>query len=143
MKTLVARTAIGLALLCSLPVHAAQDEGKPGNDDGQWIMPARNHASTRFSGLDQINTGNVKQLQVAWTFSTALARGHEAAPLVVGNTMYVVTPYPNYLYAIDLTQPGGQLKWTYKPQPERASQGLACCDVVNRGAAYAGGQIIY
>jgi len=135
-----------LSFLC-LFVFAAdaaqEDLNSAMQDDGQWVMPAKNYASTRFSGLDQINTGNVKELQVSWTFSTALTRGHEAAPLVVGNTMYVVTPYPNYLYAIDLTEPGGQLKWTYKPQPERASQGLACCDVVNRGAVYVDGKIIY
>ena len=59
-----------------------------------------------YSRLEQINTDNVKQLQPAWTFSTAIVRGHEAAPLVVINTMYVVTPYPNILYALDLTQPG-------------------------------------
>src|SRR2546421_8834921 len=61
------------------------------SEDGQWLMPAKNYASTRFSGLDQINTDNVKSLKVAWTFSTGVNRGHEAAPLVLGNTMYVVT----------------------------------------------------
>jgi glucose dehydrogenase len=70
-------------------------------------MPARNYASTRYSGLDQITTENVKGLQLAWTFSTGVLRGHEAAPLVVNDTMSVVTPWPNILYALDLTQPGG------------------------------------
>jgi len=112
-------------------------------DDGQWTMPAKDYSATRFSGLKQINTNNVNKLQVAWTFATGLNAGHEAAPLIVENTMYIVTPYPNNLYAIDLTQPGGQLKWTYKPNPERAAQGVACCDVVNRGAAYAEGKIVY
>src|SRR4029079_19289984 len=109
----------------------------------QWTMAAKNYASTRFSDLDQINTTNVRNLQAAWTFSTGIPKGHEAAPLVIGSTMYIVTPFPNYLYAIDLAQPGGSLKWTYKPNPERAAQGVACCDVVNRGAAYADGKIIY
>ena len=65
-------------------------------DDGQWTMPAKNYASTRYSGLDEINTANVGKLKVAWTFSTGVNRGHEAAPIVVGNTMYVVTPYPEH-----------------------------------------------
>lgn len=116
---------------------------EPLREDGQWVMPAKNYAATRFSGLDQINAENVKSLQVAWTFSTGMVAGHEAAPLVVNNTMYIVTPYPNYLYALDLTQPGGQLKWIYKPHPERAAQGVACCDIVNRGAAYAEGKVVY
>jgi PQQ-dependent dehydrogenase (methanol/ethanol family) len=142
-KRLVALLIVGVLPLMPLFNAHAQDQASVMNDDGQWRMPAKNFAATRFSGLDQINAANVGQMQVAWTFSTGLTRGHEAAPLVVNNTMYIVTPYPNYLYAIDLTKPGGDLKWTYKPHPERASQGVACCDVVNRGAVYADGKIIY
>jgi PQQ-dependent dehydrogenase (methanol/ethanol family) len=111
--------------------------------DKQWPMPAKNYASTRFSQEAQINAGNVKQLQVAWTFSTGVLHGHEAAPLVVDDTMYIVTPYPNILYALDLTEPGGPIKWVYKPNPDLAAQGVACCDVVNRGAAYADGKIVF
>jgi lanthanide-dependent methanol dehydrogenase len=110
-------------------------------DDGQWVMAPKNYASTRFSGLTEITTENVGNLQLAWTFSTGVLRGHEAAPLVVGDTMYVVTPYPNILYALDLNAPAGRVKWKYEPEAGRAAQGVACCDVVNRGAAYADGKI--
>jgi len=113
------------------------------DDDRQWVMPAKNYASTRYSRLDQITTENVANLRLAWTFSTGVLRGHEAAPLVVNGTMYIVTPYPNILYALDLTKPGATIKWRYEPKPVRASQGVACCDVVNRGAAYADGKIFY
>jgi PQQ-dependent dehydrogenase (methanol/ethanol family) len=129
-----------LALLLVAPA-SAQIQNQP--DDGQWVMPAKNYASTRFSTLDQINTGNVQNLKLAWTFSTGLTHGHEAAPLIVNNTMYIVTPYPNYLYALDLTKPGAPMKWVYQPNPEPSSQGTACCDVVNRGAAYYNGKIYY
>ena len=112
-------------------------------DDGQWIRPAKDYASLRYSALDQINAGNVNNLRVAFTFSTGVVKGHEAAPLVVDNTMYVVTPYPNILYALDLTKPGAPAKWTYKPELLSASQGVACCDVVNRGASYWDGKIFY
>src|SRR4051812_14157300 len=63
-------------------------------EDGQWLVPGKNYASTRYSGLDEINTANVKNLQVAFTFSTGVNRGQESAPLVVADTMYLVTPYP-------------------------------------------------
>ena len=106
-------------------------------------MPARNYASTRFSELNQIDTGSVSSLKLAWTFSTGVLKGHEAAPLVVGDTMYVVTPYPNVLYALDLAHPGAPVRWVYKPKPAAAAQGVACCDVVNRGAAYAGGRVFF
>src|SRR5881409_4037692 len=85
-------------------------------DDFQWVMATKDYANTRYSTLDQINIDNVKNLRCAWTFSTAVNRGHEAAPLIVGDTMYVITPYPNVLYALDLTHPG-MMKWKYEPKP--------------------------
>jgi len=127
----------------TLPARGSTDSTASPAEDGQWRMPARDYASTRYSGLNQITAQNVGQLRMAWSFSTGVTRGHEAAPLVVGSTMYVVTPFPNILYALDLTQPGGPLKWTYKPDPALASQGVACCDLVNRGAAYFDGKIFY
>lgn len=125
---------------------AAQPTGMPlasAPEDGQWLMPAKDYASTRYSGLDEINTDNVKNLKVAWTFSTGTVNGHEAAPLVVGSTMYIVTPFPNYLYALDLAQPGAPMKWKYDPKPISSAQGVACCDLVNRGCAYSNGKIYY
>ena len=86
-------------------------------------MPAKNYASTRFSSLTDIDTSTVKQLRLAWTFSTGHLRGHEAAPLVVNGTMYIVTPYPNTLYALDIGP--GAMKWKYDPAPARAAQGVA------------------
>ncbi|MBZ9936993.1 methanol/ethanol family PQQ-dependent dehydrogenase [Mesorhizobium sp. BR1-1-16] len=112
-------------------------------EDGQWVMPAKNYASTRYSGLDEINTANVANLRVDFTFSTGVVRGHESAPIVVGSTMYVLAPYPLILYALDLTRPGAPLKWKYEPKPEAAAQGVACCDVVNRGPTYGDGRIYY
>jgi alcohol dehydrogenase (cytochrome c) len=134
-----------LPILLGLTLFAgkasAQIQNQP--DDGQWIMAAKNYASTRYSTLGQINTSNVRNLKLSWTFSTGLTKGHEAAPLIVNNTMYLVTPFPNDLYALDLTKPGAPMKWVYKPNPSPSSQGVACCDVVNRGATYYNGKIIY
>ena len=110
-------------------------------DDGQWVMAAKDYASTRFSRLTQITPENVAGLELAWSFSTGVLRGHEAAPLVVNNTLYVTTPHPNYLYALDPVT--GEMKWRYDPGAERAAAGVACCDVVNRGAAYYDGRIYY
>src|SRR4051812_42304708 len=71
------------AQLWGLGLHAEQID---------WTMPAGNYASTRFSDLQQINTSNVKEMKVAWTFSNGVPRGQEGAPIVVNNTMYIVTP---------------------------------------------------
>ena len=111
-------------------------------DDGQWVRATKDYANTRYSTLDQINTGNVAGLKVAWTFDTGVPRGQEAAPIVANNTMYVVAPWPNKLFALDLTK-SGALKWSFDPNPSPAAKGEACCDWVNRGAVYADGKIIY
>ncbi|MGA0585534.1 methanol/ethanol family PQQ-dependent dehydrogenase [Dyella sp. KRB-257] len=129
-----------VALLC-VACAAWGSTSAPQAVDGDWTMPAGDYASTRFSPLAQINRNNVRQLKVVFTFSTGVDRGQEAAPIVVGDTMYIVTPFPNILYALDLSKPGAPLKWKYEPHPEPAAQGVACCDVVNRGAVYWRGKI--
>ena len=91
----------------------------------------------------QVSTQNVKDLEVAWTFSTGVLRGHEGTPLVIGDTMYIVTPFPNIVYAIDLSDPGYAIKWKYAPIQNEDAIPIACCDVVNRGAAYAAGKIFF
>src|SRR5882672_6643413 len=110
---------------------------------GEWQMPAGDYASSRYSTLNSITPANAHNLHASWTFSTGVLRGHEGQPLVVGNTMYVVTPYPNVSYALDLAQEGQPLKWKVRPENSQVAVGLACCDVVNRGAAYADGKIFY
>ena len=150
---------VGIVALCiccgraESPTTPASTEAAPASSsiatnpapepaDG-WIRPAKDYSSTRYSDLADINTSSVKQLGLTLTFSTGVVRGHEAAPLVVNGLMYIVTPFPNTLYALDLTQPGAPVKWRYDPKPLAAAQGVACCDVVNRGASYADGLIVY
>jgi lanthanide-dependent methanol dehydrogenase len=111
-------------------------------DDGEWRMPAKDYASSRYSSLRQIDRDNVEGLQLAFRFDTGVDRGQEAAPLVVGDTMYLVTPFPNLLFALDLRR-NGERRWTYAPEPEPAAQGVACCDVVNRGAVFADGTVYF
>ena len=118
-------------------------QGTPQRDDGQWTMPGRDYAATRFSSLAQIDRTNAARLKAVWSFSTGVLGGHEGQPLVVGSTMYVVTPFPNVLYAFDLTREGYPLKWKYRPDVNPTSQGIACCDAINRGAVYADGKIVY
>jgi PQQ-dependent dehydrogenase (methanol/ethanol family) len=112
-------------------------------DDGQWTSPAKDFANTRFSGLTEIDKTNVKKLQVAFTFPTGTTSGQESAPIVVGDTLYFVTPYPNTLYAIDLARTGGKAKWSVRPGVNAAAQGEVCCEGVNRGPTYADGTIYF
>src|SRR4030088_2831782 len=89
-----------------LPILASAAE----TSDGAWPLPARDSRSTRFSPLAEIRVDNAARLELAFRFSTVVEKGHEAAPIVVGDTMYVVTPYPNYVFAFDLTKPGANVR---------------------------------
>src|SRR4051812_17400282 len=108
--------------------------------EGDWTMAPKDYANTRFSTLTQLTRENVRSLRCAWTFGTGVNKGQEAAPIVVGSTMFVVTPFPNYLYAIDLAKEG-EMKWKYEPKPDAAAQGEACCDHVSRGVAWWDGKV--
>ena len=131
------------ALLAPPQVRAQGPAGAPGAEDGEWTMPGKNFAATRYSGLSEITVANAANLKPVWNFSTGVLRGHEGQPLVVGDTMYVVTPYPNVLYAFDLTQEGYPLRWKYRPAVDRqcARHRLLRCD--QPGAVYADGKIVY
>ena len=109
---------------------------------GEWTTQGKGYSLARYSDLAQVTTTTVKNLKLAWSFSTGELRGHEGAPLVVGNTMYLVTPFPNTAYAIDLTKPP-TVKWRFQPNTDPWSVGVACCDVVIRGWAYDNGKLIY
>ena len=100
-----------------LPASANDDLMKLMENPNDWAFPGLNYSNTRFSKLDQINTKNVKDLQVAWTFSTGVLRGHEGAPLVIGSVMYVHTPFPNIVYALDLEHEQ-KILWKYEPKQD-------------------------
>ena len=131
----VSLLALGLAVGLS-PAYANEDVFKHIANPAEQVLQTVDYANTRYSKLDQINAGNVKNLQVAWTFSTGVLRGHEGSPLVIGNMMYVHTPFPNIVYALDLDQ-GGKIVWKYEPKQDPAVIPVMCCDTVNRGLAYA------
>jgi PQQ-dependent dehydrogenase (methanol/ethanol family) len=139
------REQIGHALSPPTPGagHTAPSPQNAPKDDGQWTMPSKNYASTRFSSLAEITPQNVAHLVPQFSFSLAVNKGQEAAPIVADNVMYVVTAYPNLVYALDLTRPGAPLKWKFAPKPQPASQGVACCDVVNRGGSVDHGKYIF
>src|SRR5690242_16672083 len=137
------RLILGLAGAMTLFTGAAlanDDLAKLQQDPKQWVMPLGNYSSQRYSALDQITNKNVKDLQVAWTFSTGVLRGHEGGPLVVGNMMYVHAPFPNTVFALDLSK-GGQIVWKYEPKQDPNVIPVMCCDTVNRGVAYGDGMI--
>src|SRR5687767_5098762 len=114
------------------------------NDPKQWVMHNGNYAGWNYSALDQINLTNVQNLSMAWSFQLGIPDTHEASPLVIGDTMYLVTPKPNYIYALDLKR-DGVIKWEFRPEMPQMEAAIkaACCGAQTRGLAYADGKIFY
>jgi PQQ-dependent dehydrogenase (methanol/ethanol family) len=140
-KFIIATTSIfGLLALQGFPARADEDLDKRAQDPKQWVMQQGDNANTRYSKLKQINATNAGKLQVAWTFSTGVLRGHEGGPLVVGDVMYVHAPFPNTVFALDLNN-DGKILWQYEPRQDPNVIPIMCCDTVNRGVAYADGKI--
>ena len=128
------------ALAATGTAYADAELSKAMASNKNWAAQAGNDANQRYSTLNQINNGNVKNLQVAWTFSTGVLRGHEGGPLVIGDTMYVHSPFPNKVYAINLEDQS--IKWKYEPKQDPNVIPVMCCDTVNRGVAYGDGKVI-
>jgi methanol dehydrogenase (cytochrome c) subunit 1 len=128
--------AAGIALALAQTAQANSDLDKLSKQNTNWVMQTKDYSSTHFSEMYDINVTNVKNLKVAWSFSTGVLNGHEGGPLVVDGIMYVHTPYPNNIFALDLNEPG-KILWQFKPKQNPAARAVACCDVVNRGLAYA------
>jgi methanol dehydrogenase (cytochrome c) subunit 1 len=103
--------------------------------EDNWAMQGKNYSANHYSTLTQVNAENVKNLKVAWSFSTGLLSGHEGAPIVVDGKMYVHTSFPNNTFALDLSDPT-RILWQHKPKQNAAARAVACCDIVNRGLAY-------
>jgi lanthanide-dependent methanol dehydrogenase len=139
-KFLISTALSTTAMLAAGSVYANDELAKLSQDAKQWVMPSGNYANTRHSTLKQITAANVGKLQVAWTFSTGVLRGHEGAPLVVGDVMYVHTPFPNNVFALDLNN-DGKILWKYEPKQDPNVIPVMCCDTVNRGLSYANGKI--
>jgi lanthanide-dependent methanol dehydrogenase len=141
MRHIVNVLCLGTAVALSAGAASANDElAKLQQDPKQWAQPAGNFANTRYSALKQITADNVGKLQVAWTFSTGVLRGHEGNPLVIGDMMYVHTPFPNIVYALNLKDEN-KIVWKYEPKQDPNVIPVMCCDTVNRGVAYADGKI--
>ena len=128
------------AALLGAPAKANDQLLQMQNNPASWVLANGNYANQRYSTLSQINRDNVRKLQVAWTFSTGVLRGHEGGPLVIGDVMYVHTPFPNIVDALDLND-DGRVIWKYVPKQDPDTIPVMCCDTVNRGVAYAEGKI--
>jgi len=139
MKRLLIGSTVAMAL-CAGTVSANEGLMRDIADPNKWSIQTGDYANTRYSELKEINRHNVKRIAPAWTFSTGVLRGHEGSPLVIGDIMYVHTPFPNIVYALDLNNDGAII-WKYEPKQDPDVIPVMCCDTVNRGLAQANGMV--
>jgi PQQ-dependent dehydrogenase (methanol/ethanol family) len=112
-------------------------------DPGNMLMPSIHYNGWNHSELDQINLDTVKDLQVAWTWQIGITDSHEAPPLVVGDTMYIASPKPNYVYALDLSEQG-KVIWEFRPTMDvELATAQTCCGSQTRALYYAEDKIFY
>lgn len=137
MKILLATVAL---IATAGSAYANDEVMKLQKDPNNWAMQLGDYSGKRYSPLDQITTQNVKNLKVDWSFSTGVLRGHEGGPLVIGDVMYVHTPFPNLVYALSIKEKG-RILWKYEPRQDPNVIPVMCCDTVNRGVTYADGKI--
>ncbi len=141
MHKLLLSTSVAVLALAAVGVAKAEDALLTlQKDPKQWVSPTGDYANLRYSTLKEINTTNVRRLVPAWSFSTGTLRGHEGAPLVLGDVMYIHTSFPNIVYALDLND-NGKIIWKYEPKQDPNVIAVMCCDTVNRGLAYGDGKI--
>src|SRR4051794_25395095 len=110
-KSLKFAAATLLALCVHQPMASAQQA-----TGANWVTAGGTVQGTRYSGLDQITPKNVGSLVEEFSYPTGTKGSHQGSPLVVGSIMYVVTPFPNKLIALNLKHPGTAL-WTFDPRP--------------------------
>lgn len=141
-RNLIAIALATTAMTFSLAGGALANDDLQGliSDSKNWAIQTGDYANTRYSKLNKITKDNVKNLQVAWSFSTGVLRGHEGGPLIIGDVMYVHAPYPNTVFALDLNN-DGKILWKYEPKQDSNVIPIMCCDTVNRGVAYGDGKI--
>jgi PQQ-dependent dehydrogenase (methanol/ethanol family) len=105
-----------------------------------WSVYGGDAANTRYSTLNLINTSNVNRLKVAWALQLGSLRSQESTPILVDDTLYVTSSHgPKNVFAVDART--GVVRWRYSPEVPAGIDQYACCDVVNRGVAYANGKI--
>lgn len=125
-----------LLILGSFVASAASD-----NHTAEWLYYSGDQASTKYSSLSQINKTNISSLRVAWTWKTGATElkqfgthpgTFEDTPLMIGNVLYVTTPY-NQVVALN-AETGAQL-WKFDPQSYTDGQPTNGMGFTHRGIA--------
>lgn len=123
-----------LALWLGTVLSGCAPEPGPGNP-ADWAWYGRDYSNQRFSPLAEINTDNVGNLELAWSYHTGKIGSFQASPIIIDGVMYISTPF-NDVIALDAGN--GKELWRYRHQLHGAN---FCCGPANRGPAVAYGKV--
>jgi len=107
-----------------------------GKEPQNWLMYSGDYAGRRFSGLDQVNAGNVHSLVAKWVFQTGATGKFETTPLEVDGVLYA-TGQDDRVFALDART--GRPIWLN--QYQLPGDIRPCCGRVNRGVAILGDKL--
>src|SRR5687768_4837837 len=89
IKTKTSKTACGITLLISLLAYLSCDTGSSSNTHITWTQYGGGPDQSKYFEGTNISRENVKELQVAWSYSTEDNIPYMFQPIVVDTTMYV------------------------------------------------------
>ena len=142
MKRLMLGASLGALLVAGIAGAAYSADYTPVTDarlanpePENWLMTRGGYKGWSYSPLNQINTGNVKNLVPVWSVSTGVDSGHEAPPIVNNGVMFVATPYSQVM-ALDASS--GDLLWRYK---RKLPPGFSALHNTSRGVALYGDKV--
>jgi PQQ-dependent dehydrogenase (methanol/ethanol family) len=139
-KFLAGCAAVALAAALGGPALAADTASLTADQTkNDWLTHHGTYKSYHYSGLDQINANNVKNLEVAWThFPGRTTRGLQSTPLVADGVLYYSGSYSR-VYALDGAT--GKVLWTYFPELDEDLVSKQTHSPYNRGIGLADGKV--
>lgn len=78
----------------------------------EWLTYGLTLGETRFSPLTHLNTSNIGQLGLVWSYDLGPGGGPQGTPLFWGDTLYGVTTW-SVAFAVDART--GKERWRWNP----------------------------
>ena len=137
MKTFCSMIVLSLAFSGPALTQSASDLNNDTSDTSNVLTYGMGYNQQRYSPLDHINTDNVSKMTPVWAYSLDDSRGQESFPLIKDGVMYVTT----HKSTIALDAASGQQIWKAGVEYPAETPRVACCGIVNRGAALYDGKL--
>lgn len=130
-------TLLSLAAPTTLQAQTMEALKADANTPGDILTYGMGYNNQRYSALKQVNTQTVGKLAPLWSYSLNNPQGQESQPIVHNGVMYVTT----HNTTVALNPLTGKQIWKHEIEMPADVFKMACCGIVNRGAAIFDGKI--